>query len=171
VDGLTTTPLDDDSIDLPVEYPLTRHRARMEATADLLDLVAARLFDAETSFAFRHALLALWADDPDAVLRPSTPAHLAGGICWAVAKANGLLQPVGSKRVGTLQDVLELRSPLSSSGHVVAATLRGFRPHRDRWGRPTGVPDLLPLGRCDVLLGATRERLVRLRERARAAAA
>src|SRR3954447_11906392 len=69
VDGLTAEPLNDDAIDLPVEDPQAAQRQRMEATAELLDSVAERLFDAETSYAFRHALLALWSDDPDSVTR------------------------------------------------------------------------------------------------------
>jgi hypothetical protein len=171
VEALTGRPLDDDAIDLPVEYPHAAQRQRMEAAAELLDSAAARFFDQETSYAFRHALLALWADDPDSVTRAATAAHLATGICWAVGKANGLFHPVGTVRVGTIQDAFSIRSPASSYGNVVAATLRGFLPHVDRWGRPGGVPDLEPLGRTDVLLGATRGRLVRIRDRARAAAA
>ncbi|KQW47100.1 hypothetical protein ASC77_18145 [Nocardioides sp. Root1257] len=171
VDGLGVEPLDDDAIDLPVEYPQAAQRQRMEATAELLDSVATRLFDREMSYAFRHALLALWADDPESVTRAATAAHLAAGICWAVGKANGAFHPVGTRRVGTIQDAFALRSPASSYGNVVAATLRGFLPRADRWARPVGVPELEPLGRADLLTGATRERLVRLRDRARAAAA
>jgi hypothetical protein len=171
VDALTTDPLTDDAIDLPDEYPDRPCRERMEATAELVDAVAERWFDAESSFAFRHALLTIWAEDPETVLRAATAAHLAGGICWAVGKANGLYNPAGVLRVGRVQEALALRSPISGYGGTVAAALRGFRGRpADRWGRPPGVPDLLPLGRSDLLLGVTRERLVRIRERARQAA-
>ncbi|GAA4702058.1 hypothetical protein GCM10023349_19040 [Nocardioides conyzicola] len=171
VDALTARPLDDGAIDLPVEYPQPADRQRMEATAELLDSVAARFFDPEMSYAFRHALLSLWADDPEAVTRATTAAHLAAGVCWAVGKANGVFHPVGTHRVGTIQDAFALRSPASAYGNVVAGTLRGFLPRADRWARPPGVPDLEPLGRPDLLLGATRARLVRIRDRARAAGA
>jgi hypothetical protein len=168
VDALTSEPLDDDRIDLPTEYPEHAGRERMEATADLLDAVAERWFDTETSFAFRHALLALWAEDPEVVTRAATAARLAGGICWAVGKANGVFRPVGSMQVGVVQEALALRSPASTYGGTVRTALLGFR---GRPGcRPAGVPDLLTLGRCDLLLGATRSRLLRIRDRARAAA-
>jgi hypothetical protein len=54
----------------------------------------------------------------------------------------------------------------------VAAALRGFRgrPLADGTGRPAEVPDLLPLGRTDVLVSAVRQQLVRIRDRAAAAA-
>jgi hypothetical protein len=172
VDALTGAPLTDDAIDLPVEYAERTGREQMEATAELLDTVAARWFDTESSFAFRHALLALWSEDPETVTGAATAAHLAGGICWAVGKANGLYNPAGTLRVGRVQEALALRSPISGYGGTVRAALRGFRGRpMDRWGRPVGVPDLLALSRTDVLLGDTRGRLVRIRERARAAAA
>jgi hypothetical protein len=171
VDALTGAPLDDDAIDLPVEYDEPVHRQRLESTAELLDSVAAQWFDTETSFAFRHALLALWAEDPEAVTRVATATQLAGGICWAVGKANGLFNPVGTLRIGRVQEALALRSSPSSTGNAVAAALRGFRGRTDRWDRPAGVPDLLALGRPDLLLGVTRQRLVRVRDRARDAAA
>lgn len=171
VAALTAAPLTDDAIDLPTEYDERAGRERMESTAELLDAVAERCFDTESSFAFRHALLALWAEEPEVVTRPASASNLAGGICWAVGKANGLFHPVGSLRVGRVQEALALRSPASAYGTAVAGALRGFRGlGTDPWGRPPGVPDLLPLGRPDLLLGVTRERLVRVRERARAAA-
>ncbi|MBI2244179.1 MAG: hypothetical protein HYU55_09640 [Nocardioides sp.] len=172
VDGLTDEPLGDDRIDLPTEYPDRTDRERVEATADLLDAVAERCFDAERSYAFRHALLALWAEDPDVVTRAASAAHVAGGICWAVGKANGLFSPVGSMRVGVVQDALALRSPASSYGGTVRTALLGFRNQPvGHWSRPAGVPDLMALGRLDLLLGITRSRLLRIRDRARAAAA
>ena len=171
VETLTGAPLTDDAIDLPVEYDDHPGRERMEATAELLDAVAGQWFDAESSYAFRHALLALWRDDPETVTRAASAAHLAGGICWAVGKANGLFNPVGTLRVGRVQEALALRSPVSGYGGAVAIALRGFRGHTlDRWGRPPGVPDLRPLGRSELLLGATRARLARIRDRAQEAA-
>lgn len=171
VDALTDEPLDDDRIDLPTEYPHPADRERVEATAELLDAVAERCFDAETSYAFRHALLALWAEDPDVVTRAASAAHVAAGICWAVGKANGLFNPAGATRVRAVQDALALRSPASSYGGTVRIALIGFRSTVGQWGRPSGVPDLLALGRSELLLGDTRARLIRLRDRARSAAA
>lgn len=171
VDALTAEPLGDDATDLPTEYAERAAGDRMVATAELLDAVAERWFDTESSYAFRHALLALWADDPETVTRAATAAHLAGGIVWAVGKANGLFHPAGPLRVGVVQQDLALRSPMSSYGGTVRAALHGFRRQPiDGWGLPGGVPDLVALGRADLLLGVTRARLLRIRDRARAAA-
>lgn len=169
VDALDAEPLTDDATDLPADAPDQHVRERLEATATLLDIVAERWFDDETAYAFRHALLALWVEDRVRIMLPRSPAHLAGGISWAVGKANGLFHPHGPGRVGTVQDTLGLRGSLSSPGNEIAGALRGFRGHSPL-PRPVGVPDLLPLFRSDVLLGATRVELVRLRDRARAAA-
>jgi hypothetical protein len=143
----------------------------LSATADLTDLVADRWFDEETSYAFRAALRILIAEDPLTVQRSRSAAHLAGGICWAVGKGNGLFQPAGVRRVGTLHDTLGLTGSASGKGNEVAAALRGFRGHRVPWRRPDGVPDLLVLGRPELLVSSTRAQLVRIRERAEAAAA
>lgn len=156
----------------PRELPDRTTEEQLSTTADLTDLVADRWFDEETSYAFRTALRILWDDDPLTVQRSQSPAVLAGGLCWAVGKANGLFHPVGTRRVGTLQETLALTGGASGKGNEIAAALRGFRGHRlDRWGRPSGVPDLLALGRPELLVSATRAQLIRLRERAEVAAA
>ncbi|CAB4688219.1 MAG: hypothetical protein F2667_01310 [Actinobacteria bacterium] len=164
---LSSDALTDDAIDLPTEYATPGERTRTEAVAELLDAVAARSFDPETSYAFRHALLALQRLDPDTLSRARSAAQVAGGICWAVGKANGLLAPTGPVRVGGIRDALGCSATLSTSGEIVRAGLVGFRRRSDRSHLlPRGLPDLLPLGRVDVLLGSTRERLVRVRDRA-----
>lgn len=168
VTALDTEPLSDEPV--PVQAPDRSTEERLAATADLTDLVADRWFDDETALAFRAALRILWTEEPHTVQRATTPAHLAAGICWAVGKANGLFQPVGIRRVGTLQDTLALSGTPSTKGNEVAAALRGFRGHR-LTRRPPEVPDLLALGRPELLVAATREQLVRLRAKAEAAAA
>lgn len=172
LDALDDAPLTDDATDLPPEYAEPEARALMEGAAERLDSLAAQLFDAETSFAFRHALLAMWSEDAGQVLRASSPDHLATGIAWAVGKANGLFHPTGRVRVGTLQDLSGVRTPPSGLGRPVALTLRGFRGRPLDPARPWyGAPALEPLGRTDLLLGSTRRQLVQIRDRARADAA
>lgn len=172
VRALTADPLDDDGIDLPTETPDEPSRSRLEATAELLDAVAARWFDAEVSFALRRALLCLWSAEPETVRRARTAAHLAGGICWAVGKANGLYRPQGDITMARVQESLALSSPLSGYGTAVQRALRGFMPLTSfPLGRPGGVPDLMALGHVQVLTSPTRARLVRLRDRALAAEA
>ncbi|GHJ58497.1 hypothetical protein NOK12_10160 [Nocardioides sp. OK12] len=155
--------------DLPDECGSRAERQRVEAVAELLDSVAGRFFDAEVATALRTALLTLWRLEPEAVARAATAASCAGGISWAVAKANGLLAPTGGVRVGALKDHLDLRSSPSAYAAPVRAGLLGFRHLASRHHRPLGVPDLLDLGHADLLTGATRARLLHLRDRARAA--
>jgi hypothetical protein len=170
VAALHTEPLSDEPV--PVPAPGAAAEERLSATADLTDLVADRWFDDETALAFRAALRLLWVEEPATVERATTPAHLAAGICWAVGKANGLFAPVGACRVGAIHGTLALPGTPSAKGNEVAGALRGFRGFRiDRWGRPHGVPDLLVLGRPELLVSTTREQLVRLRGKAQAAAA
>jgi hypothetical protein len=171
VDALDVVPLDDRSTRLPVGDDRASAE-RLAETADLLDGVVERWFDAEASYAFRHALLMLWEDDPTRVMGPASAARLAGGISWAVGRANGLFHPVGTGRVGQVQDSLGLSGGLSGPGNEVAGALRGFRGRGSTsWDPPYECPKLLPLGRPELLTSSTRERLVRLREQARAAAA
>lgn len=171
VAALGAEPLDD-AVDLPADTPDARSRGRLEATAELLDAVAERWFDDETAVALRRALLRVWDDDPDTVLLARSAAHLAGGLCWAVGKANGCFRPQGELTMARVQESLALRSAISGYGTTVERALRGFRPVPTvRWRRPLGVPDLLPLGVPGLLTSTTRERLVRLRDRALAARA
>ncbi|GAA2139407.1 hypothetical protein GCM10009844_08170 [Nocardioides koreensis] len=170
VAALTVEPLTDDGCDLPTETPDAASRSRLEATAELLDAVAARCFDPEMATAFRRALLRLWAEEPEVVRHARTAAHLAGGICWAVGKANGSYRPQGDVRMGRVQEALALSSAISGYGSTVRRALVGFRDlDNPRWWRPEGIPNLEPLGRPELLSSPTRERLVRLRGRAVAA--
>ncbi|MFC4783227.1 hypothetical protein ACT8ZV_02040 [Nocardioides sp. MAHUQ-72] len=169
VTGLTDEALDD-GCDLPTETPDAGSRSRLEATAELLDAVAARCFDPETATALRRALLLLWAEEPETVTGARSAAHLAGGICWAVGKANGSFRPQGDLTVARVQEALALSTPLSGPGSTVRSALVGFRDlGPGRWWRPQGAPALEPLGRVELLCSPTRRRLVRLRDRALAA--
>lgn len=157
---------------LPPDVPDRSSEELLTAVGELLDGVAEVWFDEETSAAFRRALHGVWTEDPLVARRSGSPAILAGGICWAVGKANGLFHPLGTRRVGRVQEHFGLPSGLSGKGNEVALALRGFRGRSlERWGRPYGVPDLLVTGRTDLLLAATREQLIRVRDRATAAAA
>lgn len=172
VDALTAAPLP--PCDLtehgPSEHPGCRERVL--GAAELLDDLTERFFEPEVATAYRWTLVSLWREDPLLIGRPASTAALAGGVAWAVGKANGLFNPVGTVRIGTVQDTLALPTSPSAVGHQVAAALRGFRGRpMDRWHRPAEVPDLLPLGRTDVLVSSVRDRLVRIRDRAAAAAA
>ena len=173
VDGLTTDRLGPCDLDGPSPAGGPECRERVHAVAELLDDLADRFFEPEVADAFRRALAALWREDPLTITRPASTTALAGGVAWAVGKANGLYSPVGVVRVRTIQDTLGMSSGPSSLGRPVAAALRGFRGRLlvDGWRRPVEVPDLLPLGRTDLLVGPVRERLVRIRDRAAAAAA
>jgi hypothetical protein len=166
--ALTTEPLGDDGRDLP-EAPSRQAQHRLAEVAELLDGVASVRFDGETGHALRRALLAVWEADQTVVMHASTAERAAGAIAWVVAKANGLLHPQGTLRVRDLQDGLGLRSTPSSDGRLVERALVGFRDPAPAWWRPGQLPDLLPVGRPELLLGRVRERLVRVRDQALAA--
>jgi hypothetical protein len=163
--ALTPAPLEDQP-DLPeVESP--QARSRLSAVAELLDAVAARRFDPEAGIAFRVCLLRVWEREPDVVLDAVTAAHVAGGVAWLVAKANGVLGPQGRVTVTRLKEELALHATPSTYGKVVQRALVGYRDFAsERSGRLYELPDLLPLGHPDLLLAATRRTLCRARDRA-----
>lgn len=163
--ALTSSPLDDQP-DLPeVESP--QARSRLSAVAELLDAVAACRFDQEAGVAFRVCLLEVWDREPDVVLDAVTAAHVAGGVAWLVAKANGVLGPQGRVTVTRLKEELALHATPSTYGKVVQRTLVGYRDFgSERTGRLYELPDLLPLGHPDLLLASTRRTLCRARDRA-----
>jgi hypothetical protein len=164
--ALDATPLVDDGRDLP-EAPSRQAQSRLAAVAELLDAVGRQWFDAETTCAFRAALLAVWDREPEVVLDAASAAHVAGGICWAVGKANGLYRPQGGPTMGRIKEALALHVTISTYGRVVERALVGYRDLTSSgWWRPAELPDLLPLGHPDLLLGEVRARLVRIRQRA-----
>jgi hypothetical protein len=112
----------------------------------------------------------VWAEEPETVVHARSAAQLAGGLCWAVGKANGCFHPQGDLTMARVQEALALSSSISGYGATVRRALVGFRtPDRERWWRPEGVPALEPLGRPELLCSSTRARLVRVRDRAEAA--
>ena len=164
---LDPRPLEDDR-DLP-EAASTHEQHRLAGVAELLDGVAAVRFDAEGGLALRSALLAVWEADRTVVIHAPTAERAAGALTWVVARANGLLHPQGTLRVRDLQDGLGLRGTPSTYGRVVERALVGFREHAPGHWRPLELPDLLPVGHPELLLGTVRARLVRVRDRALAA--
>jgi hypothetical protein len=164
--GLTDAALVEDGLDLP-DVEDAKARSRLSAVAELLDAAALRCLDVETSFALRSALLKVWRLEPEVVLEAATAAHAAGGIAWAVAKANALLHPQGALTQGRLRDSLALTTSPSACGKTVQRALVGYRERASDWSdRPPELPDLLLLGHPDLLLGSTRSRLIRVRDRA-----
>jgi hypothetical protein len=163
--ALTPTPLEDQP-DVPeVESP--QARSRLSAVAELLDAVAARRFDPEAAIAFRVCLLRVWDREPDVVLDAVTAAHVAGGVAWLVAKANGVLGPQGRVTVTRLKEELALHATPSTYGKVIHRALVGYRElTSERTGRLYELPDLLPIGHPDLLLASTRRTLCRARDRA-----
>ena len=163
--ALSPTQLDDEP-DLP-EVDTPQARARLSAVAELLDAVAASNFDQEIAVAFRQCLVTVWDKEPEVVLDAATAAHVAGGVAWVVAKANGVLGAQGRVTVTQLKHALALSPSPSTYGKVVQRALVGYRDFdAQRVGRLYELPDLLPLGRTDLLLGVTRRTLCRARDRA-----
>jgi hypothetical protein len=167
LDALDTSPLIDPGMSLPLDELDLRSRHRLESAAALLDSVVAAQFDEEATVACRIALLALWADSPEVVRASASPAHLVGGICWAIGKANGLYGTGGALTQTATQKALALTTAISSPGQKVAAVLRGLLPGRQRPHEWRGVPELEPLGGTDLLVSRTRRQLIQLRDQAR----
>lgn len=89
---------------------------QLDAVESLLDSVAVKLFGGDAQPALRQGLLHVWDDSPDLVLHPKSTAHTAGGICWAVGRANGWFHPHTNLRQKDLQRHLWLKTPISSAG-------------------------------------------------------
>ena len=163
--ALGPDPLEDDR-DLP-EADTPQARARLTAVAELLDAVAAGCFDPEMSVAFRVCLLQVWEREPDVVLEGATAALVAGGIAWVVTKANGLLGAQGRITVTRLKESLALHPSPATYGKVVQRALVGYRDFdSERARRIAEMPDLLLLGRPELLVCSTRRILCRARDRA-----
>ncbi|GEP33473.1 hypothetical protein NSZ01_12410 [Nocardioides szechwanensis] len=173
VTALDTEPLEDHD-DLP-EVVDREVRDRLAETADLLDGVAAACFEPgeghEFGVALRTALVAVWTADPDLVDRARSARDVAGSVSWVVGKANGVFRPVGELRVGRLSEVLGTTTSPASRRYRVELALRGLSPAIEAWERPGIAPNLLALGRTDLLISSTRIRLARLRTQALAAQA
>lgn len=136
-------------------------------TRSRLERLCATYFDDEFLAATTAALATLHAEEP-ALLVEASAAEVAGGICWMVGRANG--------RVGAGTPVTQqvLRRELWLSGSPSRRVtkykncLRGLLPPPPH--RPSSCPDLAELGSPAYLTSTTRQRLVKLRDRALAAA-
>jgi len=164
--GLDVAPLATGEADALV--PGADDHPRLHESLGALDLVMARRFDAEVGVALRRALLRVWRDDAPVALGARSPHVLAGGVCWAVGRANGLFKPPGSVTVQQVKELLDRPGTLSAFGQRVRESLHGFRGWSPDVRPPyrAGVPELLPLGHADLLVGSVRAELVRLRDRA-----
>lgn len=151
---------------LPVDTLPLPGRQRIEAVERLLDAVSATFFDDEVRQAMGAVLTELWHSSPEVVLRGKSAAHVAGGIAWAVGRANDLFG-AGRLRQQQVQHELGLSVAISGPGQAVHHALTSFRPllgHR-MWSQP----DRLALGSPAFLTSASRRVLVRLRDQAIAA--
>ena len=134
---------------------------------DLLARVADAHFGADFLAATRAALAAVRRDDPD-LFAQSPAGEIAAGLCWLVGRANGLVgagTPVSQK---ALKATLWLSTTPTRRVARIKTCLRGLVAEPGR--RPPDCPDLLELGSPAYLTAATRTRLIRLRDRALAAA-
>jgi hypothetical protein len=167
LDELDATAHSADPTALPLDDLDLRTRHRVEGAVDLLDSVVAGQFDDELLSLCHVALRTLVASAPEVVRGAPSAAHLVGGICWAIGKANGLYGTRGALTQTSMQKALALPQPLSVQGQKVTTGLRGLLPGRQRPHEWRGVPDLEPLGRTDLLTTRTREQLVQLRDQLR----
>jgi hypothetical protein len=163
--ALHTRPLVDGGFE-PAPDLRPADRERLAACVDLLDRAAHELRVPEARSVLMTALRVAWTAEPEALLDVGDAARLAGGICWVAAKANGLLGPGGTTTQTGLQHTLGCRIQLSLPGRSVHRLLVGYWPDPPR---PAELPDILLVGRPDLLTAATRRRLLRARDQALAA--
>ena len=137
----------------------------------LLARVAEQCFDAEVGVALANALRLVLRHDPDLVRRAPSARHLAGAVCWAVGKANALFDPPGNTTQRAVRDVLVLGSAISGCCPGVKRALNAYLDDARRPYAPgvMDLPDLLALGRVELLTSATRRTVLDLRDRAAAA--
>lgn len=163
--ALHTGPLVDDGFEPDPELPPMR-REQLATAVDLLDRAADELRVPEARALLTNTLRAAWEVDPEGVLGVGEAARLAGGACWLAAKANGLLGPGGTTTHAALQHAVGCRGQLAGPGRVLQQLIAGFWPEPPR---PHTLPDLVLVGRPDLLTTATRGRLARARDQALAA--
>jgi hypothetical protein len=163
--SLHTGPLVDDDFEPDPDLP-PHGRELLATTVDLLDAAAAELRVGEARALLASTLRAAWEADPESVLDLGDPARLAGGVCWLAGKANGLLGAGGTTTHTALQQAVGCRGQLAAHGRLVQQIVAGFWPAPPR---PPLLPDLVPVGRAELLTSATRRRLVRARDQALAA--
>lgn len=146
----------------PLEMPVVP-----DAGLDLALVGVDDLFDSEVPAALHHGLELLSTRDPEAVVRRRTASQVAGGLCWAIGRANGLFASETRLTQKDVQRRLALSSSISGLGASVQRALRGLAP--DPAPRPVRCPDLVALGDPGLLTSTTRGLLVQWRDRALAA--
>lgn len=164
--ALDTAPLVDDGFEPDPDLPALR-REVLATVVDLLDHAARELRVPEARAALTNTLRAAYETDPDGVFQIGDAARLAGGVSWVAAKANALVGAGAITTASALQQAVECRAQLSLPGRAVQALIAGYWPE-PRCPTAT-LPNLLLLGRPELLTAATRRRLVRARDQALAA--
>lgn len=163
--ALDTTPLVDEGFEPDPDLPAVR-RELVATAVDLLDHAARELRVPEARAALTATLRVAYETDPEGVLQIGDARRLAGGVSWVAAKANGLIGAGGTSTATGLQRAVDCRTQLALPGRAVQMLIAGYWPEPSR---PTPLPDLLLLGRPEILTAATRRRLVRARDQALAA--
>ncbi len=153
--------------DEPLQNRVGSEHADDSGVDGLLARVADDHFDQDFLAAMRVALATLRREDPD-LLERAPAGEIAAGVCWLVGRANGVVganTPVTQK---VLKTTLWLSTPPLRRVPRIKTCLRSLQGRSG--SRPADCPDLFELGDAAYLTAATRRRLVRLRDRALAAA-
>lgn len=165
--ALSAEPLPDEAFELPERAVGDGDLvARFRQASQILDGLADHFFEHEVRTAFRRALAKVGVDlftgrQADEALM------VAAGICWAVAKANGVVSPVGRVTLKSIAAQLHLSSFPSAKGKEVARLLGTPQPP---WvQRPAALMDLEPLSSPELLCSRVRHNIVALRDAAVAA--
>lgn len=119
------------------------------------------LFGDEALQAARALVVFLWQEDRTAMTVPPTDRVLAG-IVWVVARANDLFARAAVTHA-IVREAIDISVPLTTHGQAMHRVLGGLPASV---GSPEHQPDLLAVGRPELLTSATRRRLARLRDQA-----
>jgi hypothetical protein len=155
-----------DAAPLTGPIALPRH-PRVTAVATLLGTIAQEWFDEEFAIALRAGLARLWRISPVVVTSPASATYVASGVTWAVGRANGLVGPGTELSAAALKKFLDSPSLPTTHARPVVAALRGLWAWEAADRRASF--QLEPLGWPELLLGRTREQLIRVRDHALAA--
>jgi hypothetical protein len=162
LDALTGDDLETLPAGRPGAVPPSQRAPAPVEVDDHLDRLRGSCFDDESLVAMRRAASSLGSGS--ATWSPElTSLQRAAGVAWVVAKANGLFGQ-GRTTPGAVQHALGITSTITAAGRAVERALVG--PLAYVPARPVSAPDLLALGRPDLLLGATRRAIIGWRDAA-----
>ncbi|MDO5501883.1 MAG: hypothetical protein Q4G67_01800 [Actinomycetia bacterium] len=168
LDGLDSEPLIDDRDQAPaVEEDLLSRAGRV---LEVAVRVGEDLVSPELAIAAARIARSAFASVPGLLRHDSTDETIAGSVLWCALKANDLLGPSRLMPATEVQRALNLPKPLGNAGRTFATAVAGGADPHDGvgWSYTRTDPDVVALGDPGFLVARFRQRLIMLRDIARA---